>query len=195
MALHGWSNPQSPPPKQYTCGYCGVVVGSDKGYIGHHPNGSPSSDVIYICSFCRQPSYISSAGKQTPGAAYGNRVEKLPPDIETLYDEARRCMSVSGYTAVILCCRKLLMHVAVANGAPPGRPFIEYVDYLAANGYVPPSSRAWVDHIRSKGNEANHEIKLMSREEAEGLLSFVEMLLKLIYEFPAKIPVTGKTIP
>jgi hypothetical protein len=41
---------------------------------------------------------------------------------------------------------------------------------------------------RQKGNEATLEIHVMSRADAEELISFVEMLLKFIYEFPAKVP-------
>jgi hypothetical protein len=79
------------------------------------------------------------------------------------------------------------MHIAVAKGAKAGKTFIEYVDYLADNHYVPPSSRDWVDHIRKKGNEANHEIVIMKSEDAEELLLFIAMLLKFIYEFPARM--------
>ena len=43
----------------------------------------------------------------------------------------------------------------------------------------------WVNHIKDKGNEANHEITIAKSDEAKELLAFVEMLLKLIYEFPA----------
>jgi hypothetical protein len=39
-----------------------------------------------------------------------------------------------------------------------------------------------------KGNEANHELLVASRSDAEELLVFVEMLLKLIFEFPNRIP-------
>jgi len=53
---------------------------------------------------------------------------------------------------------------------------------------VPPGGHGWVDHIRKKGNEANHEIVLMSEDDAKDLISFAEMLMKFIYEFPAKIP-------
>jgi hypothetical protein len=52
---------------------------------------------------------------------------------------------------------------------------------------VPPNGEEWVDHIRQKGNEANHEIVLMSSEDAKDLITFIEMLLKFIYEFPNKI--------
>jgi hypothetical protein len=45
-----------------------------------------------------------------------------------------------------------------------------------------------VDHIRTKGNEATHEIVLMTKADAEELIAFTEMLLKFVYEFPAKVP-------
>ena len=54
---------------------------------------------------------------------------------------------------------------------------------------VPPNGKHWVDHIRTKSNEANHEITLMSKEEAERLITFVEMMLKFIYELPNVVPV------
>ena len=80
------------------------------------------------------------------------------------------------------------MNIAVAQGAKPGDTFVKYVEYLAGKGYVPPNGQGWVDHIRKKGNEANHEIVLMSKSDADELILFIEMLLKFIYEFPNKIP-------
>ena len=80
------------------------------------------------------------------------------------------------------------MNIAVTQGAEEGKSFFHYVQYLAENGYVPPHGKGWVDHIRKRGNEATHEIVIMNRGVAEELISFIEMLLKFIYEFPAKIP-------
>jgi len=80
------------------------------------------------------------------------------------------------------------MNLAVSLKAKTGEPFVFYVEYLAANGYVPPNGKGWVDHIRKKGNEATHEIVLMQQRDAEDLIGFTEMLLKFIYEFPAKVP-------
>lgn len=79
------------------------------------------------------------------------------------------------------------MNIAVVQGAKEGLKFIEYVNYLSNNGYTPPNGKHWVDHIRKKGNEANHEISLMNENDAKELLVFTEMLLKFIYEFPAII--------
>ena len=61
------------------------------------------------------------------------------------------------------------------------------MQHLADNHYIPPDAKEWVDHIREKGNEANHEIAIMESDDAELLLSFIQMLLKIIYEFPTTI--------
>jgi hypothetical protein len=87
-----------------------------------------------------------------------------------------------------MVARKILMHAAVEKGASAGESFLEYVDYLANKGFVPPDGKAWVDYIREKGNEANHEIMLMNKNDAETLISFTEMLLRFIYEFPRRVP-------
>jgi hypothetical protein len=44
-----------------------------------------------------------------------------------------------------------------------------------------------VDRIRTRGNQANHEIELMSAQDANELISLSAMLLRLIYEFPASV--------
>jgi hypothetical protein len=61
------------------------------------------------------------------------------------------------------------------------------VEYLSDQNYVPPDGKGWVDHIRKKSNEANHEIVIMKKEDALDLISFIEMLLRLIYEFPSRL--------
>jgi Domain of unknown function (DUF4145) len=81
------------------------------------------------------------------------------------------------------------MHIAVTKGAKEGESFLQYVEFLSQKGYVPPDGKGWVDHIRERGNEANHEIKIMSADDAQSLIQFSEMLLKLVFEFPKKVPV------
>ena len=108
-------------------------------------------------------------------------MDHVPSDVAGLYAEARNCMAVSAHTAAVMACRKLLMNVAVEHGAKEGEKFVAYVDHLVNAGYVPPNSRGWVDHIRKRGNEATHEIRLMTRADAEDIITFVEMLLKILY--------------
>lgn len=102
--------------------------------------------------------------------------------------KARKCISVCAYTSSVLASRKLLMNIAVSEGAKQGKRFVEYIDYLAQSGYVPPKGNDWVNHIREKGNDATHEITPMRHKDATELVRFAEMLLKFIYEFPSKVP-------
>lgn len=170
-------------PKTYVCGYCSVTVGPNKGTASSE-QGQPQTR-IYFCSNCGQPTYFDDMLPQFPGVKFGNNVGHLPREIEQLYGEARGSMSAQAYTPAVLACRKILMNVAVNVGAKAGESFIVYVQFLSDKGYIPPNGKHWVDHIRTKSNEANHE---MSREEAERLITFVEMMLKFIYELPSVVP-------
>jgi len=155
--------------------------------VGAHMGWAGALGQVYVCPHCDQPTYFRG-DRQVPGPTPGNPVGNLPKDIAALYDEAREAVGVNSYTAAVLTCRKLLMNIAVGLKAPVGQRFIEYVEYLAQKGYVPPDGKGWVDHIRKKGNDATHEIVLMSRTDAEDLIAFTEMLLKFIYEFPSRVP-------
>ncbi|HNV88191.1 MAG TPA: DUF4145 domain-containing protein [Methylotenera sp.] len=179
-----WHSEMQIASRQFQCGFCGNKVATDKGFFN-----KDGKYIVYLCPHCQKPTFFDERANQTPGIAPGKDVGHLPPELEAIYNEARRCVSVCAYTAAVLACRKLLMHVAVQQKAEAGKTFIHYVEFLADNGYVPPNGKGWVDHIRKKGNEATHEIVLMKIEDAVELISFSEMLLKFIYEFPASVPI------
>ena len=187
-----WEGVSTIPSRAYKCGHCGLQVASSEGYnTKRHPTRARSGPKmlpiqwICICPHCRRPTYFDYA-RQIPGVPFGDDVESLPKAVTELYDEARRCMTVDAYTASAIVCRKLLMNVAVDQGAKPGKSFACYVGWLLGMGKVPASTKEWVDRIREMGNEAAHEIRSFSRAECEDLLTFVEMLLRIVYEFPAK---------
>jgi hypothetical protein len=183
--VYGWVNISRLNPRNYTCGYCNNSIASENGYEAM--NSSGYCRYIYICHCCEMPTVFDADKNKTPGSSFGKSVGFLPKEVEGLYNEARRCTKVSAYTASVLCSRKLLMNIAVSKGAEEGLSFVEYIDYLADKNYLPPDGREWVEHIRKTGNEATHEIKVKSREDAEELITFTEMLLKLIYEFPGSM--------
>lgn len=193
MKCH-WGNLVQIENKVFVCGFCGTKVTSDIGYYDKW-----YGSFIYICP-CGRPTFFDERDHQHPGYPYGNEVTGIEDQgVKQLYDEARRCTSAQAYTAAVLACRKLLMHIAVQKGAPPGKGFILYVEYLSDNHYVPPDGKQWVDEIRKKGNEASHEILLMIAEDAQDILGFTEMLLRFIYEFPYRVEQkkkdSKKTVP
>jgi len=187
-----WICGNSIPSESFVCGFCNVRISSAKGFKlfskqirGH--SRSKTRGGIYICDNCNGPTFISEAGHQYPLPAFGSSVKNVPQNINTLYEEARNGTKAKNYTSSVLLCRKILMHIAVEKGAEPGLPFIGYVNFLEENHYVPPDSRSWVDRIRVRSNEANHEIEIMTQTDAENLITFIEIILRFLYETPSLI--------
>jgi hypothetical protein len=193
-----WTQESSILQRSYTCGHsdCGRDVASAIGWEYRNGRSNEIEARIYICPMCHRPSFFDltlDPPFQIPGVSFGRNVEHLPEEILDLYSEIRAATSIGAYTSTVLSCRKMLMHIAVEKGAEKGKQFLFYVTYLVDNHYAPPGSTPWVDRIRQSGNEANHEIKIMAKYEAEELVNFVEMLLKFTYEFSAKMAIAANS--
>jgi Domain of unknown function (DUF4145) len=184
MAI-SWTKAEYIGSRKYTCGYCGQALASERGWLGHNASGVVRAR-IDVCHHCTRPTFFDEDGRQYPDTSHGESVNNVSDvALNQIYEEARKAISAGCFTAAVLCCRKLLMHLAVAKGAKAGESFKSYVEFLGNNNHVPAACKTWVDQIRDTGNEANHEIKMMKREDAKDLVSFCEMLLKITYEFPA----------
>lgn len=168
----------------YLCGYCGSEVASGQGWSTiprHHA-------VVRVCPQCNAPTFFTPQRTQYPDALLGGRVAGLTDDVRGIYDEARHALTVGAATGTVMLCRKILMHVAVDMGADEGKKFQEYVEWLASEGWIPRGGQPWVDFIRRRGNEANHQLPHMTRDDAAGILQFTEALLRNVYELPALVP-------
>ena len=166
----------------YECAFCGKNVASIIGCIDNHD----SYRKIIICPHCKEPTYFNK-GKQYPTPIFGKPLKHLPDEINQLFNEARKTMSVNAYTCVVIACITLLMHIAVDQGAKEGLSFQQYVEYLAREGFIPKKGKGWVDHIRQQGNTAVHNIRLQSLMDAEQALTFTEHLLLSVYDFPERV--------
>lgn len=195
MRMAYWHAVETIRPNEWVCGYCGNLVGGNTGYYAAQNSirlnsFNADNDFVYVCPRCENPTVFAHRNgtiEQIPGPMFGNDVDGLPETVEALYREIRECVKPGCYTSAVLSERKLLMHIAVDNGAEAGKSFYDYVGYLSDAGYVPPNGKDWVDEIRKRSNEANHEIVMATQEDACQLLDFIEMLLKFIYEFPSRV--------
>lgn len=193
-----WKNLETIPSKEYKCGYCEREIASNMGisrigqiprnYYGRHDRYEGIKGLIYICHNCHSPTYFDMDHVQHPGVSTGNLVKNISNDnVENLYLEARNSISAYCFTATVMLCRKLLMNISVAKGAEEGLRFIQYVNFLQENNYIPPNGVAWVEEIRRIGNETNHRIEIKTLDEASKILIFTEMLLRFIYELPGML--------
>lgn len=188
-----WDDAKSINGQKYTCGYCGTETTSRGGYTYREKNVSyggffVNGMYILICTNCNQPTYIyEKYGIQVPVPNIKETIENLPEALDRLYNETRKAFSSGLYNATVLLCRKMLMNLAVQEGAEENKNFAFYVDYMQSNGYITPKMKPWVDEIRKIGNTATHEIPDVSKDEAISAFEFLVMLLKIIYEFPSKM--------
>lgn len=166
--------------RDFTCGYCGREVSSDKGYI-NSPSETPA---VYICPRCFRPNYFEG-DSQFPDVSPAKAVDGLPKHVNEAYQEMRGCMTVAAYCAAAMMARKLLMNLAVSKGAKGNQSFCYYVDYVASN-VVSPNSLPWIAKIKDIGNGANHELPAISKEAATQACLFVEMALRIAFEYPER---------
>lgn len=183
-----WADPREIPSQRFVCGHCGTDVSSSKGLLARDSATEQKAGFVAICHCCTRPTFLYEAGnEQVPAVMLGNDVRGVEETVQAIYDEARKATGAGAYTAAVLCCRKLLMHIAVEKGADPDLKVFEFVQYLLDKHYITADAAEWVDHIRDRGNEANHQIVIMDEDDAEELISFCEMLLRVIYEYPARM--------
>lgn len=185
-----WIGEKTIDTKEYICGYCGKNIASEKGFYTCDGFGYTTFNglgLVYICHNCGNPTYFGPDAEQVPGFSYGKSFDiNIFPDKNTafLYSEIQDCMKSSCFTSAVLSARKLLMHIGVDCGAEKNLSFVEYVNFLDANGYISQNCKKWIDIIRKKGNEANHEIVLFDRKDAEVIVKFVEIIITVVYEMP-----------
>lgn len=185
-----WGGPQSLSSRKWVCWQCAADTGNDKGLqaLETTPSGNNGYlDRIYICPVCYAPTYFDHNETQYPGASFGEKLEFLPPIVSRVYDEARDVMTVSAYHAAGMLCRKLLMHIAVEQLAPENKTFKFYVDHLVSEGFIPKASKVYAEHIKELGNDATHEIREFTIDEAKEMISFLEMVCRTIYEYPGRL--------
>ena len=159
----------------FRCGFCGREVS------GAVVAQDPQASVLWLqCPNCCSGSVLNF-GRILPAPEPGGPVQGLPDDVDEAWQEARQSLGAGAFAASQLVCRKILMHVAVEKGAKTGLSFADYIDHLAAAGYVTPPMRPWVDLIRQAGNSATHDLEPHDEERAVSTLVFTQQLLTLIY--------------
>ena len=173
-----WQNCIKLYPKSYNCWNCGNLISSNIGY-----KSDDNENHIYICPHCQAPLIIDCKGRQYPYTIQGKSIKKMPKDVAHCYDEARLALSAGAYTAAVMMFRKILMNLAVNEGANEGDSFANYVTFLCDNGFVHKKQHEQAKSLKKLGNDANHKIESRTEDEAKEMLKFVELLLLNNYEY------------
>jgi hypothetical protein len=178
-----WNRIGNRNPKSFICWNCGKEIASEKAYETYDSVNVHSYSFIYICPNCNAPLILDDNKTEILLPLQGREINKLPQNIETIYSEIRKCMQSGCFNGAMMLMRKLIMHIAVEEGDSEGKKFEEYIDFLCENGIVPKKSKNKADSVRTLGNSTNHEIENRTLEEAKNCFGFIELLLRVNYEF------------
>ena len=155
--------------------------------------GKPNGALEFLrCVSCRR-GMVSNVGVISPGASPLAEVDGCPADVEAAWTEVRSDLSVGAATSAVMMCRKLLFHIAVEQGLPAvdakgwAPSFEACLAKLRATGILTPLMEPWVQHIKEVGNKANHDLSVISAEDAQRVATFTRQLLVTTYEMPHKM--------
>lgn len=184
---HNWQSQQAIKPYKYTCSYCGREVGSAMGW---YDASDANTFSIHVCPICTKPTF-KFGEEQIPNVKFGGIVENLPENVSQAYEEVRSCYQANAFAATVLMCRRILMFVSVEKGGDRSWSFVKHIEYLDQEGYLFKNSKDWIDEIRNMGNDATHSLTTFPPEQAKEAITFTEMLLRMVYEFPGKLKKTA----
>jgi hypothetical protein len=184
ISPYEWENMDKIGNTSWVCGYCEHKVASR---ISYYTGGHPQA-LARACPECNCLTLFTPEGESLPIAPPGSPVVNVPSELSDLHDEARHAAGAGAHTASVMVSRKMLMNIAVREGAPENQRFVQYVDYLEDEGFFSPKMRSFVTYIKDLGNEANHEIAPKTAEDAIAAIEFVGALLRHNYEVPSKVP-------
>ena len=153
-----------------------LLVGGESWTLAADPAEGPgrwalgvAGEWVEVEALDQRAREIQALARKRPGPAAGRTVKAPMPGLVVRIEVAAGQPVAAGTGLVVVEAMKMenelrapqpgvvaTVHVevgqAVEKGAPPHDKFINYVNFLGANGWVPPNGRQWVDYIRDKGN-------------------------------------------
>ncbi|HEY3967079.1 MAG TPA: DUF4145 domain-containing protein [Planctomycetaceae bacterium] len=177
-----------PTHATFECGACGKAT--QGRVVGAMIRKSDGKELLWcMCSCDRQePTVLVKQGEtlisQSPISKEFHPNDRWPKDLAALYDEAAKSYSASAFTACAMVCRKVLMATACAEGDEDGKGFVDYVNYITESVLTFPRAKTAIDSIRSIGNEANHKVTIITRDDAKRAMQIVTYMLDTIYALP-----------
>lgn len=193
------------------CNHCGIAFSESVHIIGSafETNRLWSYEFEqYDCPECtRSNIYLVtrySTSIMNTGDEIGRRLvlpatansQTLPLDIPERFrqdfSEASQVLDISPKASAALS-RRLLEGILVENGAPASKNLFEQIEYAVSNG-IPSYISNELDYIRQIGKFAAHaksdratgEIIDVEKEEAEAMLSIIDLLCDHYYVMPEK---------
>jgi uncharacterized protein DUF4145 len=196
--IRDWESPEyTQTSVALNCPHCGIYValimaptrGNDKFPAIWQKAGN---DLwwIGICPKCRM-GVLAHEDQQGGGYTFypaelpTSTDNRIPDEIRSDIDEAKRCFSVQAYRASAVMARRAIQAACINQGAKKDN-LVAQLHELASNGVITNSLKEWGDAVRWVGNDAAHPNgDEVVKEDAEDILSLAEQFMHTVYVAPA----------
>tara|TARA_R100001224_G_scaffold90803_1_gene59988 strand:- start:227 stop:877 length:651 start_codon:yes stop_codon:yes gene_type:complete len=129
---------------------------------------------------------------EPPNSTHQELPVDVPEHFRTDFSEASQVLDISPKASAALS-RRLLEGILIENGAPSNKNLFQQIDDAISDG-MPSYIAEQLDYIRqigkfaahSKSNRASGEVIDVDYEEAEAVLSIIDLLCDHYYVMPAK---------
>jgi hypothetical protein len=153
-----------------TCPHCGasqmlVVCVAIEDQNAPMPQVRESGPAWFLCTNCRRPSALDE-GVVQPGSRPLRTPRGLPSIDASIWEEARSCLGVYAYSATVMLCRKLLLHVAVEKGLPAKDKRNRSPSYMDAVKHLESAGVITTD-MRVGRRDQGHRQRRESRTDAD----------------------------
>lgn len=110
---------------------------------------------------------------------------RVPEQIRTDIDEAKKCFSVRAYRGCATMCRRALQAMCIDKGAKISDLKVQ-IDDLAEKHVITEDMREWGHSARWVGNDAAHpNAPPVTEEDARDILSLAEQIATIVYVMSA----------
>ncbi|MBD9476492.1 DUF4145 domain-containing protein [Achromobacter sp. ACM01] len=123
-----------------------------------------------------------------PSRSDSSAPEGVPSAAAQAFEEGCQSWNDGRYSSAVAMFRRSL-EIALKQFSPDvdAWKLEKRIDKLASLHLITQDMKDWAHEIRLVGNEALHEEDVPTREEAQDLMLFNEMLLTYLYTLPAKV--------
>ncbi|UIK88982.1 DUF4145 domain-containing protein [Arthrobacter polaris] len=130
----------------------------------------------------------ASPKEWAPHFVRGQDFPDVPEQIAAPASECHRTFSIGAVNSSVMLARAVIEAVAKDNGVA-GKSLFAKIDALHAAGKIKDFTRETAHIIRAFGNDMAHGdfTASLDGEDAEGVLEFMDLILREVYQDPAKL--------
>lgn len=197
-----------------TCGHCGAKNTALMGAGGQQVPTDPYRwNMLLVCGGCGNgsvaqfkattmnanpgafPADLGTQGKSQftllhlyPQRAPGSAPEFVPPAAASAFVEGVENLHDGRPTSAVMMFRRALdVGLKEFPSEIEAWKLEKRIDKLADAGLITKDLKEWAHKIRLEGNEAVHEIENPTKEQAEELRLFTELVLTYLFTLPHKV--------